>query len=54
MLVVVTDQGGPWKPDTDPHELHGRGLVIVGSIARAWDVTGDDIGRTVWFALDCP
>ena len=52
--VEVADKGGPWTPDTTGNELHGRGLLNVSSIARAWGVTGDDSGRTVWFELDCP
>jgi two-component sensor histidine kinase len=52
--VEVADQGGPWAPDTTGDELHGRGLLIVSSLARAWGVTGDESGRTVWFELDCP
>jgi serine/threonine-protein kinase RsbW len=51
--VEVADQGGPWTPDMTGDELHGRGLLIVGSLARAWGVMGDDSGRTVWFELDC-
>jgi len=34
-------------------ELHGRGLLIVASLARAWGIIGDDSGRAVWFELDC-
>ena len=52
--VEVTDQGGPWLPDGASNGLHGRGLVIVGTVACAWGITGDDSGRTVWFELDCP
>ena len=51
--VEIADQGGPWTPDMTGDELHGRGLLIVGSLARAWGITGDDSGRTVWFELDC-
>src|SRR5437667_7810275 len=47
--VEVRDQGGPWVPGDASDGLHGRGLVIVGSVARAWGITGDDSGRTVWF-----
>jgi hypothetical protein len=54
VLVEVTDQGGPWTPDTADDELHGRGLLIVSSLAHAWGITGDESGRTVWFELDCP
>ena len=51
--VEVADQGGPWTPDMTGDELHGRGLLIVGSLAHSWGITGDDSGRTVWFELDC-
>ena len=54
LRVEVADQGGPWAPDAAMDELRGRGLHIVGSLARAWGVTGDESGRTVWFELDCP
>jgi serine/threonine-protein kinase RsbW len=52
--VEVVDQGGPWLPGDVSDGLHGRGLVIVGAVARAWGISGDDSGRTVWFELDCP
>jgi len=52
--IEVADQGGRWPTATAGDGVHGRGLVIVGSLARAWGVTGDDSGRTVWFELDCP
>jgi two-component sensor histidine kinase len=52
--VEVADQGGLWLPETAEDEVHGRGLVIVSSLARAWGITGDEAGRTVWFELDCP
>jgi anti-sigma regulatory factor (Ser/Thr protein kinase) len=52
--VEIVDQGGPWLPGDVSDGLHGRGLVIVGTVARAWGITGDDSGRTVWFELDCP
>ena len=54
LRVEVADQGGPWIPDGAGHTEHGRGLLIVSNLARAWGVTGDDSGRTVWFELDCP
>jgi anti-sigma regulatory factor (Ser/Thr protein kinase) len=52
--VEVVDQGGPWQPGDIGDGQHGRGLLIVGTVARAWGVTGDHSGRTVWFELDCP
>jgi anti-sigma regulatory factor (Ser/Thr protein kinase) len=51
--IEVADQGGLWLPGTAGDELHGRGLAIVSSLARAWGITGDESGRTVWFELDC-
>jgi serine/threonine-protein kinase RsbW len=35
MRVEVADQGGPWLPGDTSNGLHGRGLVIVGTVARA-------------------
>jgi serine/threonine-protein kinase RsbW len=52
--VEVTDQGGRWVPGDANDGLHGRGLIIVGTVARAWGITGDNSARTVWFELDCP
>ena len=52
--IEVADQGGLWLPGTTGDELHGRGLVIVSSLARAWGIAGNESGRTVWFELDCP
>lgn len=54
MRVEVADQGGHWIAAAEQDHYHGRGLVIVSGLARAWGVTGDDSGRTVWFELDCP
>jgi hypothetical protein len=32
---------------------HGRGLLIVASLARAWGRSGDsERGWTVWFEMD--
>jgi serine/threonine-protein kinase RsbW len=52
--IEVADQGGSWSPEIASDGLHGRGLTIVGSLARAWGITGDESGRTVWFELGCP
>jgi two-component sensor histidine kinase len=54
ILLAVTDQGGPWVADAREDDLSGHGLVIVGSLAHAWGVAGDDSGRTVWAELACP
>ena len=53
--AAVTD-GGEGRPvplnpkESDPH---GRGLLIVGSLADDWGVTEDDAGKSVWFTLPC-
>jgi anti-sigma regulatory factor (Ser/Thr protein kinase)/DNA-binding XRE family transcriptional regulator len=51
LRVEVRDQGGPWAPPTltGPAGLNGRGLAIVGQLARTWGRSGDETGWTVWF-----
>ena len=48
--VEVRDQGGPWTAPalTNPGEMNGRGLAIVGQLAHAWGRCGDEAGWTVW------
>jgi anti-sigma regulatory factor (Ser/Thr protein kinase) len=59
LRVEVEDQGGPWtrngiQPEPAHDGPHGRGLVIVGRLARDWGRSGDsETGWTVWFELDC-
>ncbi|MEV6113085.1 ATP-binding protein [Streptomyces sp. NPDC052109] len=36
-------------PDTD--DTHGRGLVLVQSLADAWGVRPHGVGKAVWFEL---
>jgi anti-sigma regulatory factor (Ser/Thr protein kinase) len=31
---------------------HGRGLVLVQSLADAWGVSAHGVGKSVWFELD--
>ncbi len=51
--VEVRDQGGRWTPPAPAGDQHGRGLLIVASLARDWGITGDShSGRTVWFEID--
>jgi serine/threonine-protein kinase RsbW len=51
--VEVEDQGGPWAQPLHTDGLHGRGLLIVGYLARDFGVSGDsDTGWTVWFEID--
>ncbi len=53
LRVAVHDEGGPWAQPNSADERHGRGLVIVSSLATSWgrdDHTG--VGRTVWFEMD--
>jgi anti-sigma regulatory factor (Ser/Thr protein kinase) len=52
--VEVTDQGGPWTPAAVPDSQHGRGLLIVASLAADWGITGHDDSRTAWFEMECP
>lgn len=55
LRVEVCDQGGPWTWLGRGDQPHGRGLLIVSQLARAWDRTGDPAaGWTVWFEIDCP
>jgi anti-sigma regulatory factor (Ser/Thr protein kinase) len=54
LRVEVHDDGGPWGHD-DPGDTHGRGLVIVAALSRAWGVTGDGPEpKTVWFEIGRP
>lgn len=38
-------------PDTGDG-THGRGLVLVNSLADAWGVQAHEVGKSVWFELD--
>jgi hypothetical protein len=47
----VTDQGGPWHPVADPSGQHGRGLLIVASLAADWGIHSGPGSRTAWLEL---
>jgi len=52
LRVETHDNGGPWTWPEHPSEQHGRGLLILSKLARAWGRSGDsDTGWTVWFEL---
>ena len=38
-------------PDAD-EDTHGRGLILVQSLADAWGVRAHGVGKVVWFELD--
>lgn len=38
-------------PDADD-STHGRGLMLVQSLADAWGVSAHGVGKVVWFELD--
>ncbi|AKN72984.1 MULTISPECIES: ATP-binding protein [Streptomyces] len=64
VLTAVVDDGGlhvevrdfvarspePRTPDPDG-DTHGRGLVLVESLADAWGVRPHGVGKSVWFEL---
>jgi anti-sigma regulatory factor (Ser/Thr protein kinase) len=56
LRVEVQDEGGPWTlPVRPPDGQHGRGLLIVGQLARDWGRAGDSAtGWSVWFEMDVP
>jgi anti-sigma regulatory factor (Ser/Thr protein kinase) len=53
--IAVQDQGGPWTRAVHADGQHGRGLLIVSQLTRAWGRTGSShTGWTVWFEMDYP
>jgi anti-sigma regulatory factor (Ser/Thr protein kinase) len=51
--VAVSDSGGPGTPQVidDPLAEHGRGLLLVRSLAARIGTAGDERGRTVWASI---
>jgi anti-sigma regulatory factor (Ser/Thr protein kinase) len=55
LRVEVRDQGGPWTWLPAGDARHGRGLLIVAGLARAWGREGDSAtGWTVWYEMAFP
>jgi serine/threonine-protein kinase RsbW len=55
LRIQVADHGGLWTPERGGNGQRGRGLLIVGQLARCWGIEGDrQAGWTVWFEMDCP
>lgn len=56
LRVEVHDEGGSWnQPVRSQNGTHGRGLLIVARLTRAWGQTGDsDTGWRVWFEIESP
>ncbi|MFI1396924.1 ATP-binding protein [Streptomyces sp. NPDC020681] len=51
-LPEAAEPSGPSVPDV--LDTHGRGLVLVQSLADAWGVRTQGIGKVVWFELHEP
>jgi anti-sigma regulatory factor (Ser/Thr protein kinase) len=51
--VVDGVPGEPMPLRPPPTALHGRGLLLVASLADEWGVewTGREVGKTIWFEL---
>ncbi|MFD0207712.1 ATP-binding protein [Streptomyces hirsutus] len=47
----VDHEPRPRVPDADD-STHGRGLVLVESLADAWGIRAHGVGKAVWFELD--
>ncbi len=58
--VEVGDQGGSSEPSLADDGVSadaltgGRGLRIVDALAAQWGHAGDELGRVVWFEVECP
>ncbi len=53
VVVAVADHGGGVPHMRDPAHDGGRGLLLVDRICRAWGVSDDDGGKTVWGRVPC-
>jgi serine/threonine-protein kinase RsbW len=53
--IEVADQGGRWQgeADADADGERGRGLLIIGAMARDWGVSASEAGCVAWCAIGC-
>ncbi|MFJ8885398.1 ATP-binding protein [Streptomyces sp. NPDC102402] len=47
---VAGQEPAPYVPNADDG-THGRGLLLVQSLADSWGVTAQALGKVVWFEL---
>jgi anti-sigma regulatory factor (Ser/Thr protein kinase) len=45
------DPNLPRRRTPDPMAVHGRGVMLVDTLAAAWGINGNQRGKTVWFEL---
>jgi hypothetical protein len=52
--VEVDDESTalPVRRDPNPDEDHGRGILLVESLASRWGTIPTPGGKTVWFEID--
>jgi anti-sigma regulatory factor (Ser/Thr protein kinase) len=54
-IRVEVDDASPALPELEHpglEETHGRGILLVTSLASRWGAEGHDGGKTVWFEID--
>ncbi len=53
--VEVKDESArlPATPEPSLEAVDGRGLRIVDAVADHWGVQPEEVGKAVWFELDC-
>jgi len=50
--VSDTARFGPTVRSPSPGDEHGRGMMIVASLASSWGIVRTPSGKGVWFRLD--
>ncbi len=55
LRATVTDGGTELPVLCQPRKSaeHGRGLMIVSSLADEWGIVENETGKSVWFSLPC-